>query len=391
MSMEGIREGAPPGVDQGDAQENGHLGETGGKAENSPIADGNQPPTFDYEAIAFHASTLVSLAQGYPYPSKLIIMALTSEQPAPYIAHFKTDDPHAINRMVRWISLFDPANGLHHSSNIYCPWAVFHSDIPKWSKGRECDIVAVLAAGADLDVDCGDSADLGIEPSAVLATSAANRQALFVYPKPLCFAEAKPVSQALHRLTSKVDDPSAKGDNAAKDCSRAWRVAGTLNMPSAAKIARGRDPRPARVHWVGEFGALVEPAAILAAAGPAPERHQVQATQPATGFAKRKLRLALEALHPDQPLKEIDSPYYFWLQAGMAIHTLGWGDEGLEIWNEWSQSSAHYNEAELQTKWDSFDADRDALNRVTAGSIFFWAKAQGHELLRFVKPSRGRA
>jgi hypothetical protein len=387
MSAEDVK-GSPP-AGGADGLEEGHSRAANDSNENRPVGDENQPPSFDYDAITFHVEMLFSLAQGYPYPGKLIVMALTAEQPAPYIAHFKTDDPHVVNRMVRWISLFDPANGLHRSSGIYCPWAIFHPDIPKYSKGRECDIVAVLAAGADIDADCGDNIELGIEPSAVLATSGANRQALFVYPKPLCFAEAKPVSQALHRLTSKVDDPSVKGDNAAKDCSRAWRVAGTLNCPSAAKITRGRDPRPARVHWVGEFGAIVDPAVILAAAGPAPERKQSHAAQQPTGFAKRKLRLALEALHPDTPPKEIGSPYYFWLQVGMAIHGLGWGDAGLEIWDRWSQRSAHYNEAELQTKWDSFDVERD--ERRTVGSIFFWAKAQGHELLRFVKPSRGRA
>jgi len=45
MSAEDMKE-TPPGVDQGGAQENGHLGETGSEAQNKP--NGGDSQGFDF-------------------------------------------------------------------------------------------------------------------------------------------------------------------------------------------------------------------------------------------------------------------------------------------------------------------------------------------------------
>jgi Primase C terminal 2 (PriCT-2)/RepB DNA-primase from phage plasmid len=214
-----------------------------------------------------------------------------------------------------------------------------------------------------------------------LETSPGNFQDFFVFPRPQTFAAAKPVLRALNRLTG--------GDAAEQDTSHIWRIAGTLNWPTEAKIARGRPPLPFLVRWDRFPGECVDPATILAAAPAEPPRvPRVVKAVTYSDFESRKLQSALAALDPDvlPTVAKPGSLYDYWLYAGMAIHALGWGDKGLAIFDAWSQRSKHYDGEEVEAKFDSFDADRAGDRKITVASIFHWAKGEGVLLLKRRKP-----
>src|SRR5262249_32270456 len=45
-----------------------------------------------------------------------------------------------------------------------------------------------------------------------------------------------------------------------------------------------------------------------------------------------------------------------WRDMGAALHSLGWGDKGFTIWDDWSRTCAEkYNEVDQQKTWESFD------------------------------------
>jgi putative DNA primase/helicase len=62
-----------------------------------------------------------------------------------------------------------------------------------------------------------------------------------------------------------------------------------------------------------------------------------------------KLRFALDWLGND------NFDYDTWLKFGAAIHGLGWGDRGRDIWDEWSKLSPKYDEDKQDKTWKSFD------------------------------------
>jgi putative DNA primase/helicase len=62
---------------------------------------------------------------------------------------------------------------------------------------------------------------------------------------------------------------------------------------------------------------------------------------------------------------------------GAALHSLGWGDKGLQIWTDWSRTcTEQYDAADQQKTWESFDRPYDGP-RITAATIFFEARQQG--------------
>lgn len=63
--------------------------------------------------------------------------------------------------------------------------------------------------------------------------------------------------------------------------------------------------------------------------------------------------------------------YQDWIRVGMALKS-EFGDEGLWLWDKWSQSSDKYNAAEVPKKWNSFHDGRIGL-----GTIIYLAKEQG--------------
>lgn len=83
----------------------------------------------------------------------------------------------------------------------------------------------------------------------------------------------------------------------------------------------------------------------------------------------------LEVLDPDVPGSDVDSAYAWWVKIIMALHYQSAGsDEGYELAAEWSQRSEHWDEAELQAKWDSFDPK---VQSVTIATVRHYAKEHG--------------
>jgi putative DNA primase/helicase len=66
-----------------------------------------------------------------------------------------------------------------------------------------------------------------------------------------------------------------------------------------------------------------------------------------------------------------------WRDMGAALHSLGWGDKGFEIWTCWSQTHPKkYDEADQQKTWASFDRPYTGV-RITAATIFYRARERG--------------
>jgi hypothetical protein len=102
------------------------------------------------------------------------------------------------------------------------------------------DVRAVLALVGDLDSDKGKKAvglhGLPVEPPYVVETSANNFHAVYPLGSALSPKDTKRVAVAL--------SDAIGGDSGTKDVSHLWRIPGTLNWPSAKKLARGRPKTP---------------------------------------------------------------------------------------------------------------------------------------------------
>ena len=82
-----------------------------------------------------------------------------------------------------------------------------------------------------------------------------------------------------------------------------------------------------------------------------------------------RLRSALTSI----PADERD----MWRDMGFALHSLGWGEKGFEIWTDWSRTCPEkYDEADQQKTWESFDRPYDGP-KITAKSIFYTARQHG--------------
>lgn len=78
-----------------------------------------------------------------------------------------------------------------------------------------------------------------------------------------------------------------------------------------------------------------------------------------------------------------------WLRVGMALHheTEG-GDDGFEIWDEWSQGGHNYPNTEaLRYQWDSFKP-KPGRRQITMASVIRMAKGAGYKDPRAVNPAK---
>lgn len=76
------------------------------------------------------------------------------------------------------------------------------------------------------------------------------------------------------------------------------------------------------------------------------------------------IKEALEYLSPDDG-------YDRWREVGMALHhQFGGSEEGLELWDAWSQASTAYDRNEIEEKWPSFSETPDGRSPVTVATLF---------------------
>ena len=75
----------------------------------------------------------------------------------------------------------------------------------------------------------------------------------------------------------------------------------------------------------------------------------------------------LTAISPD------NLTYDDWLRVGQAVNSQHCGDEGLALWDDWSQRGQRYKPKECTGRWNGFKP----LGKVRIGTLFYMAKSAG--------------
>jgi hypothetical protein len=297
-------------------------------------ARGAAAPAFDRTAIEGHVSLLHDLAAG---TDGCLILAGFEEGHCTKIRQFRIGD---VECMAETIIEFDG----HPNLNLYIPWAVMRRDLELGKKGSESDVVAVLAAVADLDHDKYRLSELPLDAPYMVETSKGNYQAVYPLARPLPVRDAKPALTALSNCIG--------GDCGTKDASHVWRIPGTLNWPVIIKK-----------HFDGRF---IESGELLSLAPPARPNGESRGFELdiLSQTEEFKLRDALKYIPADD--RDI------WLKIGMALHIAGARD----LWDEWSKKSTKFDEAEQAKAWGSFHADRDG-GTIRLGTLYHLAKEHG--------------
>ena len=72
--------------------------------------------------------------------------------------------------------------------------------------------------------------------------------------------------------------------------------------------------------------------------------------------------------------------YDTWVQVGMALHhQFDGADEGMELWNEWSETADNYDQDALERRWKDFDIDGKKRAPITARYILRLSKEAAAE------------
>ncbi len=82
-------------------------------------------------------------------------------------------------------------------------------------------------------------------------------------------------------------------------------------------------------------------------------------------------------------IDELD--YDSWLKVGMAIKSQYPEQDGLDIWEGWSQDGARYKEGECKVRWNGFSNS----GSVRAGTLFYYAKEGGYSVDPLVDKAKG--
>jgi hypothetical protein len=196
----------------------------------------------------------------------------------------------------------------HGQRNVYFALAIYRGGVVSdRSRGAERDILAVFGVGADLDRDKDNRLEidhLPIRPSIDVLSSgtnsagAANHNLILLFDRAVPASEARELAYAFGTLVG--DQAPNRGDPG-----HLWRLPGTLNWPTAAKIKRGRSATPVLVGMcpAGPQVSVEAVRQILApAAASAPEcAREHSSKQEEKGFdaAAAKAMQAAEQRHSD--------------------------------------------------------------------------------------------
>ena len=86
----------------------------------------------------------------------------------------------------------------------------------------------------------------------------------------------------------------------------------------------------------------------------------------------RQARDAREALY----MLDADD-YHLWVQAGMALHSTGWGHPAYAMWCTWAQQSQKFDSTVSRKKWDGFKAPEQRGSGLSLAWIFSQATQRG--------------
>jgi AAA domain/RepB DNA-primase from phage plasmid len=206
---------------------------------------------FDRVAIRNHVELIHKQAIGID--GVLVVSAIYTSGPGPITHHPVGDVEGTIEAIM--------AHENTPNVNMYMGLQVMRRGLARNSRGKESDIVAVIGLVADNDADTGKVGELPLKASYVVETSPGNSQAAIVFDQPMAPADAKRLAKDLQRATG--------SDSGTGDIAHIWRIAGTLNYPSATKLARGRSPEPVPVFMVEPFdGQTYSPETLSEALAP---------------------------------------------------------------------------------------------------------------------------
>lgn len=90
---------------------------------------------------------------------------------------------------------------------------------------------------------------------------------------------------------------------------------------------------------------------------------------------KEKTRITDEELRDKLMLVPDNDDYDMWFQVGMALHhQYDGGQQGLDLWHEWSESAHNYDKSALDKHWPSFSIEEKGREPLTARFILARAK-----------------
>lgn len=255
-------------------------------------------------------------------------------------------------------------------------------------KGRKAaNVVRVRAVWHDddtgkgiADIETGEEPPVPL-PSLTIKTSARGTHRYWMLDN----ATAEQHAELMRRLVRLGSDKNAK------DITRIMRLPGTLHMKNSAA------PHLVTIteNTFDLFGRY-DAASLLEQVPPVPERtpgKESAASQPndaAHGEAGDYGNMhAAERARMLSYLPGKD--YADWLRVGMGLHKASGGsEEAREEWREWSllkDEKGAYNAAELDKKWDSFDATREKA--IGLGTLILEARKLGFQYDTGYDPAEG--
>ena len=241
---------------------------------------------------------------------------------------------------------------------------------------KTANVVRVRACFADLDDGLPDRA-WPLPPSMLVQTSANKFQAYWL------LADRMTVEQFAQVEARLVADYGA--DPNAVDLARVLRVPGFANTKGEPFPVRFAIEPTGEVYTAAELVAAFPP--IAKAADRKPQKPS-PVNQP-VNVAVLKSALDHLAAIPHPAVKRLDhkyggglstsyaDSYDTWWKFGIAIYR-ALGDDGFELWDEWSKSSRTYpGTAASHAKWATFAAGARHDDACTVGSVFHAAKRHG--------------
>ena len=165
-------------------------------------------------------------------------------------------------------------------------------------------------------------------------------------------------------------------DRQAADLSRPLRLPGTYHMKGEPQLVRWSAPGCTKLSEVRRYTRED----ILAAFPPPPEEAKPEPRNHSAAnldeFKSALAAIPVRARDGEDPDKAVcRDNRKVWLDAGMAAK-FDFGESGRPAWDEWSEPSAKYNEAEQDRTWQSFKRE-SGEKVITARTIFKLARECG--------------